>query len=435
MSKPARAVVVLSLVLTVVGIGLGAFTLAFELGWTAWIASLTAVALGIILALSGTPRALVLGVVVAAAVVAAGVMAVRIQPPLPAGWTELPRISDPGSAVGRDDSVAVFLNLDEDLVRGVDVSNGKELWTLNNASAGGDKNGIFAGDIVIMYPAGNGDGETTRAVKTSTGKIMWSIDAGGANPFTANDDVIVLTDGETTTGVSRQTGKTAWKLDAKPVASSEGSSGFSVLRWTAAGDWIVVQNPTDQAGTLRVVDARTGQKATTIQAKNGDFAIVADTVVTFGYNDKQRPVAIGTPITGGQAWTTEIHSWGSTGFYEPFGSDLRIVGQTFVQTIDAATGKPTMRQLPDGWRFERMYYGIDGGQHLVANLFDVSGVKREATAVVDSVTGELTRLKGRGATDGARVDGVTPNGTLIYITVRDAVGGEKHPLILVPNRH
>ena len=439
MSKPARAVVVVSLVLTVAGIGLGAFTLGFELGWAAWIASLAAVALGIILALSATKRALVLGVLVAAAVVVVGVVAVRIQPPLLAGWVELPRTTpgtddndDQDSAVGRDDHVAVYLNDDDDLMRGVDVSNGKELWTLNNASGGGDKNAVYAGDIVIMYPAGGGEGETTRAVKTSTGKLLWSIDAGGTRPFTANDDVVVLTDGKVTTAVSRQTGETIWNRPLIPVASSEGSASFAPQRWTQTNDWIVVQNPTDTGGTYRVVDARTGKEAAKFHGEHGNFAIVADTLVTFDYNDKQRRIAIGTPITGGQGWTTEIQRWGVNGFYEPFGSEVRIVGESFIQTIDVTTGKTPMHELPFGWSFDRIYFGVDGARYLVANLFDAER-NIEATAVVDSVTGKLTKLKGRGATDGARVDGATPNGTLIFMTVRDAVGGEKHPLILVPN--
>jgi hypothetical protein len=372
---------------------------------------------------------------VAAAIIAAGFLTVNLAPPLPQLWIGQPDFSpddgdDSASVVGRDDEVVVVLDHDRPALIGYDLE-GNELWSNGAANSGGSRAGVFLATSVLTYPrSGNSGGISL--VSTASGETEWSTEVGDAEPFSANDDVVVFADTDRTFALDRATGEPLWELDFEPTASSEGRTSYSPRRWTAHTDWVVVRDV--DASELLVVNASTGDIVTGFPEDVfvTDWAIVADTLVTFGFEDTGQRFANGTALAGGEDWTTEIHDFHVGAFYEPVGSDLRIVADFHVEWIDGATGKATTLELPTGWQFANMSTGIDGARSLVAEQRESDGTVT-GVGIFDSVSGDFTEIEGT-VTRNPQVLGVTPTGTLVSLPYLDAVGGKHNRVVLVPDQ-
>jgi outer membrane protein assembly factor BamB len=417
-----------------VGIGLAAASLVLDLGWVAWIAALVLVGAAVVFTLGRTRASAIVGLVVAAAIVAGGILVVNVAPPLPAKWIVLPDFTAPGAnesilLVGLNTDVVVVLDDDKPALVGYDFE-GHQLWSNSAANSGGYRYGVLAGASVVTYPAGGSAGGAS-VVSIATGETEWSVELGEAEPFSANDEVIVFADTDRTFALDRQTGDPVWSLGFEPTATSEGQSSYSHRRWTSHADWVVVRDV--EASQLLVVNSRTGDIATAFPEDVfiTDWAIAGDTLLTFGFEDLGERFVKGTPLTGGAEWKSPIHDFHTGAFYEAIGSDLRIVGDARVEWVDGETGDTRTVEIPAGWSFARVYSGIDGAMSLVAKRRDSEG-SVTAVGVFDSVTGAFTQLEATLAGD-AQVQEATPAGTLLSLPYVDAVGGEHQRLVLVPN--
>lgn len=430
--RPGRTALIAGVMLGVAGLAVGVASLIFDLGWVLWILALAAFGVAVLCGLSGTRPSALVGLVAAGAIVIGGIFAAGAAPPLPKDWTVLPAFAphddddDEVYEVGRDDDVIVMIDRAKDALIGYAL-DGDPLWTNEEANAGGHRDAVFAGASVLTYP--DDDRGSAISVSTASGETEWSTEVAGAAPFSDNDDVIVFAGDDSTFALDRQTGAHVWELAADVTANSEGASGFDPSRWTSNVDWLVVRDP--EPGQYQVVDSRTGESV----AKFGndetlvDWAIAGDTLFTFDYDDSGRRIVVGTPLDGGEGWTTQVDELNGGVTYEPVGADLRMLGRSSVQWLEGETGELTTFQLPTGWSFTRMWNGIDGARSLAAESRD-SDDELVGVGVFDSRTGDLTEVDGSFAKEPA-VEGVTPTGTLVSLPYLDAVGGKHDRTVLV----
>ncbi|QEW02773.1 hypothetical protein [Microbacterium lushaniae] len=413
------------------GVAGGVAAVVLDLGWVVWVLSLAAVGLAVLCALSGTRRSALIGLVAGAAVVAGGCLAVDGRPPVPQGWQVLPDISpsedvDDYWEVGGTDDVRVLAERDRNALVGYS-DDGSVLWVNDDVAEVEGWSAVSAGDSVVAFAAGTSDGPAM-SIATATGETEWSAEVDGAEPFSANADVIVFTDGERTLAVDRRSGERVWETAGSAIASSEGRSSFNPQRWTPEADWIVVS--VDDADRYAVVDTRTGETAITAQlGEYGEWVIAGDTLVTFGYED-DRPVAVGIPLAGGAGWTTEITGGDRPESYQPADADVRLVNRASVQWLDGSDGELTTFDLPTGWTVDDTGGDTDGARGLVAQHRDRDG-DSVAIGLLDPRTGDLIPMDQRVA--GAQVTGATASGTIVEVTYRDAVGGTHERTVLIPD--
>ncbi|WP_198671664.1 outer membrane protein assembly factor BamB family protein [Desertihabitans aurantiacus] len=424
-----------SALLGVAGVALGVATVVLGLGWPLWVLALLAVGVAVVLVLSGSRRSALVGLVAAAAVVGAGVVAVAVPPPLPPGAVALPPATpeaedeDDVTEVGRDDRVRVLIDHQRTELVGYSL-DGEQVWVNEEAYPAGSRTAVLAGDSVVTVTTG-GQREPAIAVSTATGETQWSAEVGGARPFAADEEVVVFADDGRTLALDRRSGEQRWEVAEEAVASNQGASSFYPRRWSGQADWLVVGG-LDRL-RFRVLDLRTAEVATEFDVEHfqvGDWAIAGDTLITFDHVRDQR-VAVGRFLTGGGGWTTEIGRDGAAPSYEPVGDRLRITTATSVRWLEAGTGELTTVELARGWHLASKHPGVPGARMLLAEERDEE-YHLLSVGVLDSRTGVLTELDDAYREDAAVV-GATPTGTLLALPYRDAVGGEHERTVLVPN--
>lgn len=383
LAKPGRRAVVIAATAAIVGLAAGAASILLDLGWALWIFALVALGLAIVVALSGTRPLTIVGCIVAVAIVAGGISWARSTPPLPQGSIAIPTFTDSGDAddvreMDRDDNLRIVVDEREQAVVAYSVE-GEMLWASEESYAV-SRQARLTGSSVVTW-----GGDRAILLTAGTGEVEWSVDVGNAQAFTANDEVIVFAENDRTFALDRSTGEQRWELAAEAIASSEGALSYDWHRWTADADWAVVG---DRAlGEFQVIDARTGESALSFEPDNahlvGRWVIAGDTLVTFDYKVSE-PIATGTPLTGGDVWTKEIHQLDVDGYYESVGEDVRIVHDHHVQWLDASTGELTRVEVPAEWSIGTGGLRLDGARTLVAKHRD--GDTRRV-GLFDSTTG------------------------------------------------
>ncbi len=429
-SKPSRRAGIVAVLLAVAGLAAGVASVAFDLGWALWIVALVAIGLALVLALSGARRLAVVGALVAVVIVAGGIIWARSAPPLPDGAIALPSAMAGEDTEDVDEDVRIVIDDAEQAVVGFSLE-GERLWANTEAYAE-SRSAVLTGGSVVTYGAFGPDAAPATALSAATGEVEWSVDVGHANPFTANDEVIVFTDGERTVALDRVTGEPRWELAAGAYASTEGPpklyDSYDPGRWRPGAEWMVVGDAA--VGEFQVVDARTGDAVlefTSGPTVIGRWVIAGDSFVAF--DDDVEPTATATPLNGGSGWEREV-LLDSDGYFEPIGDEVRIVHDDSVQWLDARTGELTLVEVPEGWTVSTGGAWLHGARTLVVerrdrdrNLLDVG--------LLDSATGDLTEVAGHPGR-GARIIGNTPSGTLVSLPYRDAVGDAHDRAVLIP---
>lgn len=290
-----------------------ALTIALDWGWYAWIAALVMAAIALTVAsLRSKPVLRTAAVVAAVALLAAGVLVVRIPPVKSAGW----KAGEDTLLIAADDKLAVTLNQETHAVQGRAIADGNEVWKNSFGSSGRPRSQQLGGDSVLLFgDTGSSQRDTQAAViSIADGKTRWNENVGQQEPFTTNGEVVVFSGNKTTTGLEVQTGKKLWTFAGEANAGSAGQSSYNPRRWVPRSDWIVIRDGARTAAAT-VLDVRTGRVAATVRAAGNDFVVVGKTFVDFGYAKNGRRLAIGTPLAGGRSWQVEF---GRTNGHEPW---------------------------------------------------------------------------------------------------------------------
>ncbi|GAA3563196.1 PQQ-binding-like beta-propeller repeat protein [Kribbella ginsengisoli] len=408
MPKRTAALVVLA-----VAVAAAALTIVLDWGWSAWIATLAIAAVALIVATwRSRPVLRTAAVVAAVAVVAAGILVVRVPPIRSAGWES----GSDTRLIAADDQLAVLLNQKTHAVQGRAISDGREVWKNSFGSSGTVRSQQLGTDAVLLY----GDNQAS-VVSLADGKTRWQQDVGQQEPFTTNGDVVVFSGDKTTTGVEVQTGKKLWTYSGEATAGSGGQSSYNPRRWVPRSDWIVIRGDSESA-PVTVLDARTGQVAATVQVKSNDFVVAGKSFVEFGYTKLGRRLAKGTPLAGGQPWQTEFGRSNGQESLDVVDGKARALYDTKAVYLDPGSG--TVREVPieDDWSVN-WFNGGFGGRYVAVEQRDRDR-SVDAWAVADTVTGKLVNLAGRGQTVDLSIEQFSNDTAISRTTVVDAVGAK-----------
>ncbi len=423
--KRARRRAVAALVVLAVAVAVAILTIVLDWGWYVWIAALVIVTVA--LAAASLRYGLVLrsaAVVAAVALVAAGVLVVRIPPITSAGW----KIETGTRLIAADDDIAVTLDPATHTVRGRAIADGREVWKNSFGSSGTIRwEQVGAGALLLYADSGSSPRSTQAAVISITdGKTRWHQDVGQQEPFTANDEVVVFTGTgtgtETTTGIDLQTGKKLWTHAGGATAGSGGQSGYNVRRWVPRSDWIAIAGG-PRSTPVAVLDARTGQVAAQLQpAAGNDFVIAGKTFIEFGYVRNGRRQAKGIPLAGGRSWLAEFRRSNAHELLDVVDGQARALYDTRAVYLDSETGTVREVALEDDWSVD-WYHGGIGGRYIAVEQRD-----RErdvvARAVADTTSGELVQLDGRGQPVALTIEQFSGDTAISHTTVVDAVGAK-----------
>jgi hypothetical protein len=420
----ARRRTVGALVGLAVAVVVGLLTVVLDWGWTAWIAALaiTAVALTVASRRLGTlPR---IGVaVVAVAVIAAGVLVVRIPPVMPDGWT----VEEDVSLVADHDGIAVTIDPGTRVLRGRATTDGREVWTSNFSSSGTAGWTRLGEDSLLLVD----DDSKAAVISIADGKTRWQQNISDQQPFTANDDVVVFTSDATTTGVDLRTGEKVWTHPGGATAGSGGKSGYNPRRWVPRSDWIAVDGgPNTRDRPVAILDAHTGRVAATVHPRSNDFAIAGQTFIEFGYDDSRR-AAIGTALAGGRSWVSPFVRGSVREVLDVIHDQARVLYDNKAVYINPETGALREVRFEDDWSVNWLD-GPISGRYVVVEKRDRER-KVESQAVADTVTGELVSLDGRGQPLDLQIERLSDDRAVARTSVADAVGAESGRYTLIDN--
>jgi len=395
-------------------------TVVLDWGWTAWIAALAIAAVA--LTVASLKYGLVLRIataVTAIALVAAGVLVVRIPPVTTAGW----KIGPDARLIAADDKIAVTFDQTTHAVQGRAIADGREVWKNGFGSSDTVRWRQLDSDAVLLYfDSGSSQQDNGAAViSIADGKTRWRLDIDQQVPLTTNDDVVVFTGKEMTTGVDLRTGKKLWSRPGRATAGSGVQSSRNLSLWVSRSDWIAVPGAT-KTTPVAVLDARTGRLVATVRSDRNDFVIAGKTFVHFDYAKNGLRLANGTPLAGGRAWQAEFQP---SRFHEELDvvdGQARALYDNKAVYLDPDTGALREVRLDNRWSPDRLNGG-PGGRYIAVKQRDRDR-KVVAWAVADTVTGKLVELDGPGHPVEVEIEEFSGDTAISHTTVVDAVGAE-----------
>lgn len=408
-----------------------ALTIALDWGWYAWIAALVIAALALTVASwRSKPVLRTTAMVASGALLAAGVLVVRIPPVRPAGW----KAGEDAVLIAADDKLAVTLNHETHALQGRAIADGDEVWKNSFDSSGTVRSEQLGGDSVLLYDDSGSSQRDNRAavISIADGKSRWNQEVGQQDPFTTNGEVVVFSGKESTTGIDVRTGKKIWTYAGEASGGSGGRSSYNTRRWVTRSDWIVIRGGARSAPAT-VLDVRTGRVAATMRATGNDFVVVGKTFVEFGYAKHGRRLATGTPLAGGRSWQAEFRRTNGHELLEVVDGKARALYDKKVVYLDPETGE--VREVPIENRWSVNWYnGGVGGRYVAVEQRDRDR-KITVRAVADTVTGKLVNLDGRGQTVDLTVKQHSDDGdtAISRTTVVDAVGAESQRYAWITN--
>jgi hypothetical protein len=422
--RRARRRTIAAFIVLAVAVVVGVLTVVLDWGSIAWIAALLIAAAALIVVSRQLSTVQRTGAAVAAvAVIAAGVLVVRIPPIAPHGWT----VDEGVSLIAAHDGIAVTLDHGTHTLRGRATTDGREVWTGSFFSSGRAEWKQLGANSLLLF-----DDESTAAViSIADGKTKWQQDIPDQQPFTANDDVVVFSSDAATTGVDLRTGKKLWTHPGGATAGSGGQSGYNPRRWVPRSDWIAVDGgPNTSNRPVAVLDARTGRVAAMVHPKRSDFVIVGKTFIEFDY-DGARRAAKGTALAGGRSWVSPFVRGSVTEVPDGIDGQARALYSNKAVYINPETGALREVKLKDDWSVN-WFDGQVSGRYVVVEKRDYES-KREAEAVADTVTGELVSLDGRGRLVDLQLEQLSDDTAVLRTSVADAVGAESSRYTLIDN--
>lgn len=419
--QQVRRRTVAALAVLAVAIVAAVLTVVLDWGWTAWIAALAIAAAALTVAsLRYGPVLRIAAAVAAIALVAVGVLVVRIPPITAAGW----KIGPDTLLIAADDNLAVILDQDTHAVRGHAIADGREVWKSSFGSSGTVRWQQLGADAVLLYLDSGSSLRDNQAsvISIADGKTRWQQNVGQQTPFTTNDDVVVFT-GDQTTAFDLQTGKKVWNHAGGATAGSAGQSSYNVSRWVPRSDWIAVASGATSR-PVAVLDAHTGKVAATVKPADNDFVIAGKTFIEFDYTKFGHRLAKGTPLAGGRSWQADFRRAKVDEVLDVVDGQARALYDTKAVYLDPETGNLREVPLDNGWSPNR-FNGRTGGRYIAVEQRDRDR-NVLAWAVTDTVTGKLVKLDGPGQPAELEIEQFSAGTSISHTTVVDAVGAESH---------
>lgn len=397
---------------------LGVLAIVFDWGWIAWGMALTGAALALLaFSLRFGPVLRIMAVVVVAALVAAGIVAIRIPPLLRAGWS----LGEDERVVAVLGDVVIVLDDHQHRLRGRASADGDERWAGDPLPAGALRSATDLGELVLIHSAKAGGGSEAAVVSAADGKVRWRRDTAELSPFTANGEVVVFTSKAGSAGLDLGTGRTVWSHPGRPEAGSGGNRSHP-KQWIPRSEWLAfATTPDSRHPALSVINARTGTTATTVRPDSDDFLIAGDTFIEFGFA-RTRRVIRGTALAGGSSWVKEYDYDGSARLYDVVDAKARVLRDDKAAFIDPATGDVQETAIEDGWEVDWSNGEVDGRYALVARRDRDRRIAQRAVA--DTVKGGLLTPKGTGTVADARISNTAGGSMVLHEDVVDAVGGK-----------
>ncbi|TDU82419.1 putative pyrroloquinoline-quinone binding quinoprotein [Kribbella voronezhensis] len=417
--QQARRRTVAALVVLAVAVVLGVLTVALDWGWVVWRLSLGLAAIALAVASLRLGRLhRVAAVITAVALVAAGVLLVRIPPIAQPGWT----VGEHIRLVAAAGDVAVTLDPSTGRLQGHQRSNGDNVWQSESLGLSDLELHRLGGDGLLVYSGSERHHGQAAVVSLADGKTTWRQDVGDQAPFTANDDVVVVTSEVMTTGLDLRSGRKVWSTPGRATAGSGGQSSYSPRRWVPRSDWIAMESPTSKRLPATVLDAGTGQPAAVVRAKSADFVIAGATFIEFGYDQKGRRIAQGTPLAGGRPWSAELPHSSVKELLDVVDGKARALYSNQAVFITPETGAVQTVRIEDDWSVA-WFAGRIGGRYAVVEQRDPDH-RVTAQTVADTVTGDVLRLPGRGHAVDLELAEFSADKAFLHTSVVDAVGGD-----------
>lgn len=418
---------VAALVVLAVAVVLGVLTVALDWGWFAWRLALALVAVALVVtSLRFGLVQRIAAVVTAVAVVAAGVLLVRIPPIAQAGWT----VDEYVRLVAAAGDLAVTFDPGTGTFQGRATSGGDEVW--KSESFG--RSGVQAqqlGDAMLVYFGSKQQRGRAAIVSIADGKTSWKQDVGGQTPFTANDDVVVFTSNTTTTGLDLRTGSKIWSYAGGATAGSAGESSYLLHRWVPGSEWIAVDGPKSKGLPAAVLDVGTGQAAASVHTTSNDFTIAGQTFIAFGYDKQGNRVARGTPLAGGRTWSAEIPHSNVPEVLDVVDGKARALYSNQAVFITPETGALQQVPIKDDWSVAWFAWRV-GGRYAVVEQRDRDR-KVIAQSVADTVSGDVLKLTGQGRAVDLELAQFSTDKALLHTDVVDAVGGDCDRYTVIEN--
>ena len=417
-----------ALVVLATAVILGVLTVTLDWGWVAWGLSLALAAIALIVAsLRFGLVQRITAVVTAAALVAAGVLLVRIPPIAQAGWT----IDEDIRLVAAAGDIAVTFDPGTGTLQGHQRSNGDEVWKSESFGPSSVKTQSLE-DAVLVYSDSERHHGQAAIVSIADGKTSWKQDVGDQTPFTANDDVVVFTSETMTTGLDLRTGRKVWSSPDRATAGSGGQSSYNPRRWVPRSEWIVVDGPKSKRLPAAVLDVGSGQLAAVVQAKSADFVIAGQTFIEFGYEKSGRRVAHGTPLAGGQTWSAEFPRPDFRELLDVVDGKARALYSNRAVFITPESGALQQVPIKDDWSVAWLAGRISGRYAVVEQRDRDHKVVEQRVA--DTVSGDILKLPGRGRTLDLELTSTNEAAkAILHTSVVDAVGADSDRYTLIEN--
>ncbi|WP_112237116.1 outer membrane protein assembly factor BamB family protein [Kribbella monticola] len=409
---------VVALVVLAVAVVLGVLTVALDLGWVVWRLSLGLAAIALVVASLRLGRLQrVAAVVTAVALVAAGVLLVRIPPIAQPGWTVGERIR----LVAAAGDVAVTLDPSTGRLEGHKRSNGDEVWKSESFGLSNVTTQPL-GASLLVYSEYDGQPGRAAVVSIADGKTIWKQEVGEQTPFTATDDVAVFASDTTTTGLDLRTGTKLWSYPGGATGGSGGRSSYEPRRWMPQSHWIAVTSPKSKGVPTAVLDVRTGRPAAAVHAAGNDFVIVGSMFVEFGYDQRENRTAQGIPLAGGKPWSVKFRRATVQETLDVVDGKARALYSDRTVLITPETGAVQEVQIKDDWSIA-WFAGRIGGRYAVVEQRDTDH-QVTAQGVTDTTTGDIVKLPGHGRPADLEMPAVEADKAFLHTSVVDAVGGD-----------
>jgi hypothetical protein len=418
---------VAALVVLAVAVILGVLTVALDWGWVAWMWAVVLAAIALVVtSFRFRPVLRTAAVVAAVALVAAGILLVRIPPIVQAGWT----VDEYVRLVAAAGDVAVTFDPGTGTFQGRGSSDGDEVWKSESFGLSRVKSQPL-GDAVLVYSGSDLHHGQAAIVSIADGRIRWKQDVGDQTAFTANDDVVVFTSDTTTTGLDLRTGSKVWSYAGGATAGSGGQSSYELQRWVPRSEWIAVDGPKSKGLPTAVLNAGTGQVAAAVHATSNDFVIAGQTFIGFGYDKQEHRIAQGTPLAGGRAWSAEFSHPGIKEALDVVDGKARALYSNQAVFITPETGAIQEVRIKDDWSVA-WFGGRIGGRYAVVEQRDRDH-KVIAQSVADTVSGDVLKLAGRGRTVDVDLAQFSADKAILHTSVVDAVGGDSDRYTVIEN--
>jgi hypothetical protein len=418
---------VAALIVLATAVLLGVLTVALDWGWVVWGLSLVLAAIALVVASLrfGLVQRIAAGVT-AVALVAAGVLLVRIPPITQAGWT----IDEDLRLVAAAGDIAVTFDAGTGRLQGHQRSDGDEVWKSESFGRSDVKTQPL-GDALLVYSDSERHHGQAAIVSIADGRTSWKQDVGDQTPFTANDEVIVFTSETATTGLDLRSGRKVWSYPDRATAGSGGQSSYNPQRWVPRSEWIAVDGPKSKRLPAAVLNAGTGQLAAVVQAKSNDFVIAGQTFIEFGYEKHGRRVARGTPLAGGQTWSAEFLRPDFRELLDVVDGKARALSSNRAVFITPETGVLQQVPLKDDWSVAWLAGRISGRYAVVEQRDRDHKVVEQRVA--DTVSGDVLKLTGRGRAEDLDLTQIAAAKAILHTSVVDAVGGDSDRYTLIEN--